>query len=40
VVSAQVVMGIPMVVLYFLSVMLSFLVARKREQKDREEGWS
>jgi len=39
VVSAQVVMGIPMILLYFLSVGLSFLVARKREEREREEGW-
>jgi hypothetical protein len=29
-----------MALLYFVSVGLSFLVARKREQKDKEEGWS
>ena len=40
VVSAQIVMGIPMVVLYFISVALSFLVAKKRADKDKEEGWS
>jgi sec-independent protein translocase protein TatC len=40
VVSAQVIMGLPMALLYFVSVGLSFLVARKREQKDKEEGWS
>lgn len=39
VVSAQVVMGIPMILLYFLSVALSFLVARKREEREKEEGW-
>jgi sec-independent protein translocase protein TatC len=40
VVSAQVIMGAPMAVLYFVSVGLSFLVARNRAKKDREEGWS
>jgi sec-independent protein translocase protein TatC len=40
VVSAQVIMGLPMAALYFVSVGLSFLVARKRRQKDKEEGWS
>jgi len=40
VVSAQVVMGLPMAALYFLSVGLSFLVARRRQARDREEGWS
>jgi sec-independent protein translocase protein TatC len=40
VVSAQVIMGAPMALLYFISVGLSFLVARKRAKKDREEGWS
>jgi len=40
VVSAQVVMGVPMALLYFLSVGLSFLVARKREEREKEEGWS
>ena len=39
VVSAQVIMGLPMVLLYFVSVGLSFMVARKRDQRDREEGW-
>ena len=39
VVSAQLIMGLPMVLLYFVSVALSFMVARKREQRDREEGW-
>ena len=39
VVSAQLIMGLPMVLLYFVSVALSFIVARKREQRDREEGW-
>ena len=38
-VSAQLIMGLPMVLLYFVSVALSFMVARKREQRDREEGW-
>ncbi|MEY4069759.1 MAG: Sec-independent protein translocase protein TatC [Candidatus Eisenbacteria bacterium] len=37
-VSAQVVMGVPMVLLYFISVGLSFLVARRRERSDRMEG--
>lgn len=40
VVSAQIIMGLPMVALYFVSVAMSFLVARKRAQRDREEGWS
>lgn len=40
VVSAQVIMGLPMVLLYFVSVGLSFLVAKKRAERDREEGWS
>jgi len=40
VVSAQVIMGIPMAALYFLSVGLSIFVAKKREQRDKEEGWS
>jgi len=40
VVSAQVIMGLPMALLYFVSVGLSFLVAKKREQRDKEEGWS
>jgi len=40
VVSAQIIMGLPMTLLYFVSVALSFIVARKREQSDREEGWS
>ena len=40
VVSAQLIMGLPMAVLYFVSVGLSFLVAKKRAEKDREEGWS
>ncbi len=34
VVSAQVVMGGPMVLLYFISVGLSFLVARKRQERE------
>jgi len=34
VVSAQVIMGIPMVALYFLSVALSFFVAKKKEQSE------
>jgi sec-independent protein translocase protein TatC len=40
VVSAQVIMGLPMALLYFVSVGLSFFVAKKREQRDKEEGWS
>ena len=40
VVSAQVIMGLPMVLLYFVSVGMSFLVAKKRAKRDREEGWS
>jgi sec-independent protein translocase protein TatC len=40
VVSAQVVMGVPMLLLYFASVALSFLVVRRRERRDREEGWA
>jgi sec-independent protein translocase protein TatC len=40
VVSAQVIMGVPMTLLYFVSVGLSFLVAKKRAQRDKEEGWS
>ncbi len=38
VVSAQLVMGGPMVVLYFASVGLSFLVARKRIERGKREG--
>ena len=40
VVSAQVVMGLPMALLYFASVGLSFLVARRRQRREKEEGWS
>lgn len=40
VVSAQVIMGVPMTLLYFVSVGLSFFVAKKRAQRDKEEGWS
>ena len=40
VVSAQIIMGLPMALLYFVSVGLSFFVAKKREQRDKEEGWS
>jgi len=40
VVSAQIIMGIPMAALYFVSVGLSYFVYRKRQQQDREEGWS
>ena len=36
VVTAQLVMGVPMVGLYFLSVALSFLVARRRERGESE----
>jgi sec-independent protein translocase protein TatC len=39
VVSAQLIMGLPMALLYFVSVGLSFLVAKKREERDRKEGW-
>lgn len=35
VITAQVIMGIPMAVLYFVSVGLSFLVARRRLQEER-----
>ncbi len=38
VVSAQIVMGGPMVLLYFASVGLSFLVARRRDEAERREG--
>ena len=34
VVSAQLIMGLPMVVLYFMSVGLSFFVARKKAQSE------
>jgi sec-independent protein translocase protein TatC len=37
VVSAQIVMGGPMVLLYFASVGLSFLVAKKRDERERAE---
>lgn len=40
VVSAQILMGGPMVLLYFLSVGLSFLVARNREQAEKRDGLS
>jgi sec-independent protein translocase protein TatC len=40
VVSAQLIMGLPMVLLYFVSVALSFMVAKRRERRDKEEGWS
>ncbi len=36
VVSAQVVMGLPMVLLYFMSVGLSFLIAKRK--REPEEG--
>ena len=38
VVSAQFVMGGPMVLLYFASVGLSFVVARRRDERERREG--
>lgn len=38
VVSAQLVMGGPMVLLYFASVGLSFLVARRRAEREKQEG--
>jgi len=37
VVSAQLVMGGPMVLLYFASVGMSFLVAKKRDERERQE---
>jgi sec-independent protein translocase protein TatC len=37
VVTAQIVMGIPMTALYFLSVGLSYLVARRRQRSERAE---
>jgi sec-independent protein translocase protein TatC len=40
VVSAQLLMGGPMALLYFLSVGLSFLVAKKQSDSDRREGLS
>jgi sec-independent protein translocase protein TatC len=40
VVSAQLVMGGPMALLYFLSVGLSFFVAKKQTDRDRREGLS
>jgi sec-independent protein translocase protein TatC len=40
VVSAQLVMGIPMALLYFLSVGLSFFVAKKRTEEEEREGLS
>ncbi|HEY6195174.1 MAG TPA: twin-arginine translocase subunit TatC [Candidatus Eisenbacteria bacterium] len=40
VVSAQLVMGAPMALLYFVSVGLSFLVAKKRREGDEREGLS
>jgi sec-independent protein translocase protein TatC len=40
VVSAQFIMGGPMVLLYFASVGLSFLVARRRDERERREGLS
>ena len=40
VVSAQIVMGLPMALLYFVSVGLSFLVAKKRREDDEREGLS
>ena len=38
VVSAQLVMGGPMALLYFLSVGLSFFVAKKKDDSDKNEG--
>ena len=38
VVSAQIVMGLPMAALYFLSVGLSFFVAKRRTEADAREG--
>ena len=35
--SAQVVMGVPMVLLYFLSVGLSFFVAKKKQDAEVKE---
>ena len=40
VVSAQVVMGGPMALLYFLSVGLSFFVAKRKSRAEQLEGWS
>lgn len=40
VVSAQIVMGLPMMLLYFLSVGLSFFVAKKKKDGDESEGFS
>lgn len=40
VVSAQIVMGAPMALLYFLSVGLSFFVAKKRSDAEKAEGLS
>jgi sec-independent protein translocase protein TatC len=40
VVSAQFIMGGPMVLLYFASVGLSFVVARRRAERERREGLS
>jgi sec-independent protein translocase protein TatC len=36
VVTAQIIMGVPMTVLYFLSVGLSWLVARRRSRSESE----
>ena len=38
VVSAQLIMGAPMALLYFVSVGLSFLVAKQRDESERREG--
>ena len=38
VVSAQLVMGLPMALLYFLSVGLSFLVAKRRDDAEKKDG--
>lgn len=40
VVSAQVIMGVPMALLYFVSVGLSFLVAKKKREAENKEGLS
>jgi len=38
VVTAQLIMGVPMLGLYFLSVGLSWLVARRRRERDAGSG--
>lgn len=40
VVSAQIVMGLPMALLYFVSVGLSFFVAKKQREREDSEGFS